>query len=199
MVRPRQFSDAEILEGARRCFIEHGPAISTNHIADEVGVSQATLFKRFGTKHELMLAALCPRPNMDFLRRVEAGPTDAPMHTQLLDMATHMALMFDRMLPCLMTLWASGTNPHDMFPDPEQAPPVRARRALGAFFGKAQAEGRMAPGDTEALALVFIGAVKEAAFQRHMLRDAAPKPEPVDYAKTLVHAFWHGTQPAVTP
>lgn len=199
MVRPRQFSDDEILEGARRCFIEHGPGVSTNHIADEVGVSQATLFKRFGTKHELMVAALSPRPEMGILDTLEAGPTDAPLEDQLLELATAMAQMFDGLLPCVMTLWAAGMNPHGLFPDPERAPPVRARRALGAFFAQAQAQGRMAAGDTEALALVFIGAVKEAAFQRHMLRDASPKPAAVEYARVLVTTFWRGAQPTVSP
>ena len=58
MVRPRLFSDAEILQVARRCFLEHGPAVSTTVIASEVGLSQAALFKRFGTKQNLMLLAL---------------------------------------------------------------------------------------------------------------------------------------------
>jgi hypothetical protein len=146
-----------------------------------------------------MVAALCLCPDMEILEQLEAGPTGAPIESQLLTLATRMAQMFDRLLPCVMTLWASGTNPIDLFPDPEHAPPVRARRALVLFFSQAQAQGRMAPGDTEALALIFIGAVKEAAFQRHMLRDATAKPDPVGYARSLVETFWRGTQPPVTP
>ena len=46
-MRPRQFSDDELLQTARRCFLEHGPGVSTGLIAEELGVSQAALFKRF--------------------------------------------------------------------------------------------------------------------------------------------------------
>jgi len=198
MVRPRQFTDDEILEGARRCFIEHGPGVSTNHIAEEVGVSQATLFKRFGTTQQLMVAALSPRPAASVLARLEAGPGPAPVEEQLRELAAAMAAMFDRVLPCIMTLWAAGMNPHDLWPDPEQAPPVRARRALARFFADAQAQGRMGGGDPELLALVFIGGMKEAAFQQHMLRDATAAADPDAYAATLVDTFWRGVQPLET-
>lgn len=199
MVRPRQFTDDELLDGARKCFIEHGPGVSTNHIADEIGVSQATLFKRFGTKQQLMVAALAPRPNMDILLRIEDGPTDAPIEDQLRELASQMAGMFDRLLPCLMTLWGAGKNPHEMFPDKSQAPPVRARKAMAVFFEKAQAQGRMAGGDPEMLAMVFIGGMKEAAFQKHLLRDDTAKTDADAYAATLVETFWRGVQPAEAP
>lgn len=198
MVRPRQFTDDEILDGARKCFIEHGPGVSTNHIAEAVGVSQATLFKRFGTKQQLMMAALAPRPNMDILRRIEAGPTDAPLEDQLRELTTQMAGMFDRLLPCLMTLWGAGQNPHELFPDPSEAPPVRARRAMAAFFEKAQSQGRMAGGDPEMLAMVFIGGMKEAAFQKHILRDTSSGADADAHAAVLVDTFWRGVQPPET-
>ena len=199
MARPRQFTDDEILDGARRCFIEHGPGVSTNHIAQEIGVSQATLFKRFGTKQQLMVAALASRPATPVLGRLEAGPTDAPLLEQLHGLARDMATMFDRVLPCVMTLWAAGRNPIDLWPDPEQAPPIRARRALAAFFAEAQAHGRMGGGDPTLLAMVFIGGMKEAAFQRHMLRDTSPATDSDPYASNLVDTFWHGVQPLETP
>ena len=199
MARPRQFTDDEILDGARRCFIEHGPGVSTNHHAQEIGVSQATLFKRIGTKQQLMVAALASRPATSVLGRLEAGPTDAPLREQLLGLARDMATMYDRVLPRVMTLWATGRNPIDLWPDPEQAPPVRARRALAAFFAEAQAHGRMGGGDPMLLAMVFIGGVKEAAFQRHMLRDTSPATDSDPYASNLVDTFWHGVQPLETP
>ena len=52
---------------------------------------------------------------------------------------------------------------------------------------------------TPAPGVVSIGAVKEAAFQRHMLRDSSPKQDPFQYATTLVDAFWQGVQPPVIP
>ena len=60
MGRPRTVSDDVILEAARAVFLEQGPGASTQSIADRLSVSQAALFKRFGTKRDLMIAALMP-------------------------------------------------------------------------------------------------------------------------------------------
>ncbi len=195
MVRPRQFSDDEILDVARQCFIEHGPSVSTNLIADAAGVSQATLFKRFGTKHELMIKALTLNGKVEALQLMAQGPGPGELRAQLLHLAMTMTTMFDRMIPCLMTMWASGQCVADLFPEPEEAPPVLARRALTAFFAKAQEQGRMAPGDAESRAMAFIGAVKELAFQQHMFRRAQPRKDPAAYAEAVVDTFWRGCAP----
>ena len=60
MVRPRQFTDEQILASARKSLLEHGPGVSTAKIAKAVGMSQAALFKRFGSKEDLLIAALMP-------------------------------------------------------------------------------------------------------------------------------------------
>ena len=57
-MRPKKISDEDILEVARQCLMEQGSGVSTQFIADRLGVSQATLFKRFGTKLKLLQAAL---------------------------------------------------------------------------------------------------------------------------------------------
>lgn len=195
MVRPRSFTDDEILDVARQCFIEHGPGVSTNTIADAVGVSQATLFKRFGTKHDLMTKALAIKPKVELIEFLHQGPTPEPIPEQLLRFATFMTAMFDRMLPCIMAMWAAGLDPKAQWEDPSQAPPIIARRALTAFFDGAVEQGRMKPGDNDARAMVFIGAVKELAFQQHMFRQAAPRQEPAIYAAAVVDTFWNGWAP----
>ena len=60
-MRPRSFTDDELLDTARRVFLEHGAGASTEQIAQQLGVSQAALFKRIGTKQELMVRSLMPR------------------------------------------------------------------------------------------------------------------------------------------
>ncbi len=195
MVRPRHFTDEEILDVARACFCEQGPAVSTNVIAQAAGVSQATLFKRFGTKHDLMVKALTVSVGEELLAMLHAGPGPADLREQLVAMATALGQMFDRLLPCVMAMWAAGLAPSEMFCDPDQAPPVRARRALTAFFVQAETQGRMFPGNPEVRAMAFIGAVKELAFQKHMFRQAQPHLAPADYARELAATFWAGWAP----
>ena len=199
MVRPRQIQDEDLLEVARDCFIAHGPGVSTTTIAEAAGVSQATLFKRFGTKQALMREALRPRAPGPLMQRLVDGPADTPLPAQLEDIASEMIRMFDGLLPCVMTLWAAGEHPGTLLSDHEVAPPVLARRLLTAFFSTAQAQGRMAGGEPEALAMVFIGSVKELAFQRHMFPEAAPSLTNDAYASQFVQAFWAGCAPPEAP
>ena len=62
MARPKTIEDADILRAAREVFIEGGALGSTREIARRMGVSEATLFKRFPTKTALFLAAMAPPP-----------------------------------------------------------------------------------------------------------------------------------------
>ncbi len=62
MARPKTIEDADILRAAREVFIEGGALGSTREIARRIGISEATLFKRFPTKTALFLAAMAPPP-----------------------------------------------------------------------------------------------------------------------------------------
>lgn len=56
---PRQIDEAQVLEAALARFVADGYAgATTKEIAAEAGVNEATLFRRFGGKAELVLAAL---------------------------------------------------------------------------------------------------------------------------------------------
>jgi AcrR family transcriptional regulator len=200
MVRPRQFLDEDLLAVARACFIEHGPGCSTALIADEAGVSQATLFKRFGTKRQLLRAALKPEPPLELLGGIGAGPDARPLPDQLHDIASALLGMFDRLLPCVMTLWAAGEDPAGVIPEiGGQPPPVQVRRMLRAWFEQATATGRAAPGDADVRAMAFIGACKERSFQHHLFPGSGVQPSAEAYAQSLVDTFWAGCAPAETP
>jgi len=60
MGRPKTISDEDILTEARAAFLAEGHAVSTRVIAKRVGLSQATLVQRFGTKDALFVAAVQP-------------------------------------------------------------------------------------------------------------------------------------------
>lgn len=199
MVRPRRFRDEDLLAVARACLIEHGPGVSTTLIAEQASVSQATLFKRFGTKKDLMVAALAPRPDPTLVALLAAGPTAEPMPVQLERLATTLISLFDQMLPCVMTLWAAGLSPREVVPSDNESPLLVTRGLVLQFFARAQAEGRLGGGPPMSLALQFIGSTQELAFQRHMFPDAAPDLSTSAYARDLVRSFWAGCQPPVIP
>ena len=193
--RPRRFTDAELLQVARRCFLEHGPAVSTAHIAEEAGVSQATLFKRFGTKDQLMLRALLPSAN-DALWEALHAPLDArSICEQLVEKGELLMGFLNRMQPCIAMLRAHSSVVIDEMAKQGTAPPVRALRAVQAFFDAAIAAGRMAPTETESLALAWLGALRTRAFWNHTMPSTEMRRSDTEYVRDLTTTLWRGLAP----
>ncbi|MCB9688330.1 MAG: TetR/AcrR family transcriptional regulator [Alphaproteobacteria bacterium] len=159
MARPRQVSDDEILEVARECFLTHGPGVSTTVIAEQLGVSQAALFKRFHTKQDLLIAALSPPAEPAWLPLVHPGPDDRPLRDQLLEIASAMHRFFLGMTPCIATLQASGLDMRALMSRYDVPPPIRAQRALTAWFARAVDRGIAHTADPAAVASMLIGAL----------------------------------------
>ena len=174
--------------------MNRGPSVSTTYIAKQAGVSQATLFKRFGNKHDLLIRALGLEDVRPWLARLEAGPDDRAMERQLTDLASGMIAFFDRMLPAMMALHAAGPDvcPWADLDDGEMPPPIRARHALAHWFSIGQAQGRLGTFEADSLAVVFIGALQAPALRRHMLGDSVDLEA---YVTHFVSTFWRGIAP----
>ena len=173
MARPRQVSDAQIIEAARACFLEHGASVSTTVIAEQLGVSQAALFKRFGTKEELLVAALRPGPEQleALLAWIDAGPAAGPIRPQLVDLVQRLRDRFAEFLPAMAVLRAAGLQRPETCGGEEprrELPPVRLQRALTAWLTRAQATGTVTIADPGAMAYAFLGAVHLQSFLTFM-------------------------------
>jgi AcrR family transcriptional regulator len=194
MVRPRSFTDAELLAGARECFLEHGPGVSTSHIAAEIGVSQATLFKRFGSKDGLMKAALMPRAEGEHWEALKTPVDERPVPEQLIERGKMLMRFFQKMVPCIAVLRAHSGDMLRELADSESAPPVRALRATQGFFDACIEQGRMRPCNTEALALLWLGGLRNRAFWSHMLPGTTVV-ECDDYVRAITETLWAGIAP----
>ena len=196
MVRPRQISDEDILEVARDCFLELGPGVSTTVIADRLGVSQAALFKRFGTKNQLMISALTPPADPPMFQLMRRGPDpDVDLWDQLEAIGLAMASFFEQLVPCMMALKASGVDLKEMLKSHyEIPPPVAGQRALAGWFSRGVAQGRIHEGDPDALAMHFLGALNVRAFLSHMLGDTVPGGTHAEYVRHLVTVIRKGVE-----
>lgn len=64
MPRPRKQSDDQLIAAAARAIAARGPSeLTLAHVAEEAGVSAATLVQRFGSKRQLMLAVAGSGPS----------------------------------------------------------------------------------------------------------------------------------------
>lgn len=167
MGRPRQVSDAQLLDTARTCFLEKGPGVSTAWIAAQAGVSQAVLFKRFGNKRALMYAALMP--DMSPIKRFfETGPDHQPLPTQLRALALAIAAHSKQLFPRMAALKSAGVT-FDKDPERIAGPMGETLRALAGWFARAAETGLIRrDGDPFHHAVAFFGAVHTHSFMTHI-------------------------------
>jgi AcrR family transcriptional regulator len=196
MARPRQVSDEDILDTARACFLEHGTAVSTAHIAGEVGLSQAALFKRFQTKENLIMQALRPPEEPEWVGRIGSGPDGRPVPDQLNEIGRGMLGFLREIMPRILLLKASGIDPEVLFRAFETPPPVRAHGALTRWFEAGCRDGRLSCRDSAHTALQFMGALHVRAYFCHMFGLEADEAGDAAYIAGFVETFWSGLAPA---
>jgi len=193
MARPRLVSDERILAATRECLVAHGPGVSTGVIAAQLGLSQAALFKRFGTKERLLQAALVDDP-----ARVLAGlagePDDRPIEAQLAALTLALLDHFEAMLPRLLLWRATGHGGPD-FDAGQDAFPLRARKALATWFRRARALGLIGDVDPALAADVLLGAAQLRPLMRHVGGGARHRTGQRRFANDLARTLLTGLAP----
>ncbi|GAB5545879.1 MAG: hypothetical protein SangKO_056390 [Sandaracinaceae bacterium] len=106
MGRPRTVSDEAIRGAAREVFIEAGPAASVGLVAARLGVTQAALFQRVGSKRALMRSALSPswREARAIVRALEAAPPPRGVDTQAKEILSELGRFLAEVIPNLVVL-----------------------------------------------------------------------------------------------
>ncbi len=193
-MRPRSFTDRELLETARACFLAHGPQVSTTHIAEELGVSQAALFKRYPTKRALLIAALLPHQPPAWIAGVLRGPDERPVRQQLRQIMDSIHAFFEDAVPCWSVMRAAGIMPEDAVQWGDPPPPVLAHRALADWFRQIDASGRGRVADPESTALTMIASLQAPHMLRHVLGERAPLANET-YRNNLADMIWAAIAP----
>lgn len=170
MARPRNLDDENILKEARECFLEHGAGVSTTVIAERLGISHGVLFQRFGTKEQLLRAALVPPNEAPWFALARSGPDDRDVRLQLRELAHEISAYLARIVPSLVVLRSAGIHPDWTNTRPEDRPPVRARQEVAEWFARASARGLLGPVNPDHVTDVFLGALQFRPFHVHLLR-----------------------------
>ncbi|TNE86678.1 MAG: TetR/AcrR family transcriptional regulator [Deltaproteobacteria bacterium] len=199
MARPRQVTDEAIFAAVREAVETHGPSVATSTIAEMVGLSQAALFKRFGTKEALFVKGLAPNPPVELFQFFAGGPTaDRPFRDQLVELATALFKMQRDMLPRIHALLACGYGPDRIFKHFDAPPPVLMLRGMSTWFEVARERGLIGDDvDSTALAKALLGSL---FFQSHIHKlagDWLQEPDPEGYVESLVDILLDGIRPEV--
>lgn len=192
MGRPKTITDDALLAAARRVFLEHGHTATTRQIADAVGISEAVLYQRYGSKEGLFFAALhTTPPDLDTL----LGPPDPPddARAYLRAVVVRVGRHFAEVIPLGLR----------MMTHPAFDPTVPGRTRPGGSAGLRDAlttrlksladRGHLAapPG---VVARVMISLAHDWALAGAMAGDTSPTRE--RGLREMVDVLWSGVRPA---
>lgn len=198
MARPTTISDAQILDAARRLFLERGISATTAEVAREAGVAEGSIFKRWKTKQELFVAALAPDDEdpvwvQALASRVGVGD----LQETLAEVGMQGIGFFRQIMPLVMMCW-SNPGPTGI-PAPLSGPnpkPVKIIKKIAGFFEAEMQKGRMAKRDAEVVARAFVGGIQQFAFLELINRGRDELPLPAEmFIRGLVNLIWNGVRP----
>jgi AcrR family transcriptional regulator len=191
MARPRQVSDEEVFAAVREAVLQQGPQVSLDVVAERIGVTAPALFRRFGSRHEILLQSLRPPERPPFLEVLAKGPDDRPITEQLIEVFTQFGHFVVETLPCMSALRESGLPFEKIHGSFEEPPPVRTLRALSGWLQRAADRKLLRISDATATATAMLGAVHMPVFLKHVAKDASPH-DPRAFAEMLANLFLEG-------
>lgn len=164
MARSRTITDAQILDAARAVFMEEGLAAPTSVIAERAGISEASIFKRFGTKQALFCAAMRPQGPPEWLQNARSLAGRGEVEANLVGMGTALVGFFRAMMPQLMLLWSNQVPPEGWKLEGERHPAVGVVRCVADYLREEMERGRVASDDPVGAARIFVGALAHFVF-----------------------------------
>lgn len=194
MARPQSISDETLLDATRAVIRERGASSTTAEIAERAGVSEGTLFHRFGSKQKLYRAALVTmRP--EWVETIEQRVGRGDVFDEIEGLAMDVLAFMDELMP-LLSLSAAMTEEQRSRSEGIEGK-KRGERRVAAYFEAEIQLGRIAPHDPEVLAFTFLGALHSYSFNRFMQPDPRVLVMPAStFVRGLVQLMRGGLAPA---
>ncbi|MGM0556620.1 MAG: TetR/AcrR family transcriptional regulator [Myxococcota bacterium] len=193
MARPQSITDEQILDAARDVFLEHGIQAPTSAIAEQAGISEGTIFRRYETKEKLFQAAMGIPHEPEWFAQAEQLEEHEDVEEALTELGFGMIEFFSDMIPKMSMLMSCGASGPQMFEGNADAPPIRAIRTLTRFFAAHQRAGRLKNFDPEIAARMFLGSIFHFCFSECVgINQFAPMPER-SYVRGVVDTILRGT------
>ena len=191
MGRPKTVTDEQILSIAREVFQREGHAASTRDIAQQVGISEAVLYQRFGSKDKMFFSAMAPSiPNVDeMLRPAEHDDPRAYLHGVTLRMAEH----FGQVLPVALRLVTHPAFDRSTL-GRALSGPARMHASLVGHLNTFAKQKRMRRGVEAATAQLLVSLAHDWALGHAMSGKRLPKHAPE--LEAMVDLVWNGLAPS---
>ena len=195
MGRPRSIDDAVIIAAAREVFLEKGFAGTTAEIARRAGISEGSIFNRFGNKKALIRRAIQPRiEDATWISDLESRVGTGDLNENLVEIGLAGVGFFQKMLPMIMMAWSNA----DCLGAPllPERVPLQVLGRLARYFEAEMRLGRMRRVDAEIIARTYLAGVHNYAFFEVLLKKQGELPLPAGmYMRGMVDALWGGIAP----
>lgn len=194
-MRPQTVTDEEILSVARKVFLEQGIQVSVQQIANELGVSQPALFKRFGNKKNLIIAAMKPPEIIPWFAHANAGPDERPFEEQLQELIMEIISFFQDVRPLLVLLEQSSIAPIEVIKDMDTPPPMVALKTLTRWLERCCEQKLIKKYDFRVVAMSLMGVLHLDNLVLPMFStpdDSLPLLHKQENIKTIIRLFCEG-------
>jgi AcrR family transcriptional regulator len=201
MARPPKISTEEIITVARQVFLEQGAGASTLVIAERAGISEAAIFKRFGTKQALFLAAMGISDNNPWISVLSQGMPTPAIRNDLIEICSQILEVYQEVMPRVLMLMNQGKT---SFPPPMlEPPPIRDTQLLAGYLDRAIDKGYIKPCNAIVVAHIIIGGINNYVIMQNMPKLPFPVSslpqiksiEPDLFIPNLIDTIWVGVDP----
>ncbi|MFT5683084.1 MAG: AcrR family transcriptional regulator [Myxococcota bacterium] len=196
MARPRSIDDSVILAAAREVFLERGFAGTTAEVARRAGVSEGSIFNRFGNKQGLFRAAVQPKiEDATWIENLENRVGVGEVTEHLTEIGLGGISFFQEKIPMIMMAWSNADNLGGCPPMPGRVP-LEVLGRLAKYFEAEMRLGRMRRVDAEIVARTFLAAIHNYAFLEVLFKQQGQLPLPAGmYIRGMIDALWNGIAP----
>src|SRR4051794_28299447 len=164
MGRPKTISDEAVLRIARGIFREHGHTATTREVAQAVGISEAILYQRFGSKDALFFAAMHAQgPEIEQLLGPEDPPDDAREY--LRTVLRRLGDYFSEVIPLALRVMMHPSFDPASLSRTRPGGPAELREALAKRLASLARRKRLRVSDGAVLARLLLSLAHDWALQ----------------------------------
>jgi AcrR family transcriptional regulator len=192
MGRHKTISDENLLRIARDVFREKGHTASTREIAEAVGISEAVLYQRFGSKDHFFFAAMHPTaPDIDQL----LGPPDPPdnAHAYLRAMVLRLGKYFAGVIPLALHVMTHPSFDPAMLARAQAQGPVGLHEALAQRLASLKRRKRIVFRFETVTARLLVSLAHDWALGNVLARRNAA--QRMVELRAMVDVVWSGLRP----
>ncbi len=167
MPRNKTIADEEILNVARSHFLKQGVKASTKAIAKAVGISEAVIFQRFGTKEDLFFAAMVPpEAQLEVIFCVKPGEKQVNENLKLISL--QIVDYFGEVMPIFLTLISHPSFDMQTFLQRHTMPAIQLGNQLTEYLNAEADLGRIRKENVATAASVLLSYLHNLALSENI-------------------------------